>query len=38
MKTEVYVVVLAGMGDIQWHVLNKENWEKIDERDLAVQF
>jgi len=25
------------VGDIQWHVLNKENWEKIDERELASQ-
>lgn len=38
MKTEVYAVVLAGMGDIQWHILDSENWEKIgDSRELAVQ-
>jgi len=33
----VYIVVLAQMGDFYWYILDKENWDKLDERELCEQ-
>ena len=33
----VYVIVLAQMGDIYWYILDRENWDKLDDRALCEQ-
>ncbi len=33
----VYVIVLAQMGDFYWYILDEENWAKLDDREFCEQ-
>lgn len=33
----VYIIALSGGGDFYWYILDTENWNKIDDRELCEQ-
>ena len=33
----VYIIVLAQIGDFYWYVLDEANWNKLDDREFCEQ-